>query len=368
MSIRPGAAEVCNGADENCDGANDEGLTIACWTDGDGDGYALTGAMGRCQPSGGCPAGTTSRNPSTAANRDCHDGNASVRPGGTETCNNVDEDCDTTIDEGVTRSCMTACGSGTETCSAGTFAGCTARTPMPEVCNGMDDDCVGGVDNGLPVGCWADPDGDGFAASGAAGQCAPTSVDCPPGTTSLDPGSASNRDCLEGNAGVNPGETEACDGIDNNCDGSVSGECGTGCQAASNGGRFYVFCNRTNRDYGEAAADCSAIGTLSGSMGMDLASIGSASEQSFLTTSTQAIASGEWWIGLFRTAGMSGTWVWEDGSAAPQTSGTAPPPYNNWEVGEPNGSGNCARLRASGMWADLSCNDDLRYVCEGPIP
>ena len=364
--IRPGATEVCNGADEDCDGSNDEGLAIGCWADGDRDGYAPNGAAGQCLPSGGCPTGTTNRNPATAANRDCNDGNPSIRPGGTETCNNVDEDCDTTIDEGVTRACSTACGNGTESCTAGTFGGCTAPMPMTEVCNGLDDDCVGGPDNGLPVGCWADPDGDGYAVAAAAGQCVPGGG-CPAGTTNRDPSVVANRDCMEGNASVNPGASEVCDGIDNDCDGSIVGECGTGCQAATNGGRFYVFCNRTNRNYGQGSSDCGSIGTAAGSSGMDLASINSASEQAFITAAAQLISMNDWWIGLYRTGGMTPVWIWEDGSAAPQTSGAAPP-YNNWEVGEPNGTGNCARLRPTGVWADQDCGEDLRFVCEGPIP
>ncbi len=362
MSIRPGATEVCNGADEDCDGMNDEGLAFGCWTDGDGDTYALNGAAGRCQPSGGCPAGTTNRNPSSAATRDCNDGNASIRPGGTETCNNVDEDCDTNIDEGVTRSCTTACGMGIETCSAGTFAGCTAPTPSMEICNGVDDDCAGGVDNGLPNGCWADPDGDGYAISGAAGQCAP-SGGCPANTTNRDPAVAANRDCAEGNANVNPGAMERCNGVDDNCDGSIDDECGTNCRGAVSGGRFYVFCNRTNRDYDEGVSDCGSIGG-----GMELVSINSEAEQTFVRTAALAISMNEWWIGLYRTSGGSPMWTWEDGTAAPQTSDAAAPPYNNWADVEPDGSGNCARMLTSGEWGDRNCNDNLRYVCEGPIP
>jgi hypothetical protein len=367
MSIRPGATEVCNSADEDCDGTNDEGLAIACWTDGDGDGYALNGAAGRCLPSGGCPGGTTNRNPSTVANRDCHDGNASIRPGGTETCNNVDEDCDTTIDEGVTRACTTACGAGTETCSAGSFAGCTAPMPMTEVCNGADDDCNGTPDNGLTIGCWADPDRDGYAVMGAAGQCEPGSG-CPVGTTDRDPATAANRDCAEGNANVNPGEDEVCNGVDDDCDGSIEDECGADCQAATSGGRFYVFCNRTNRDYGQGSSDCGGIGTMAGSSGMDLVSINSGAEQTFVQAAALAIAMNEWWIGLSRPSGMMTTWAWEDGSAAPQNAMAAPPPYNNWAVAEPDGSGTCARMLTTGQWGDRNCNDNLRYVCEGPIP
>ncbi|MCU0673123.1 MAG: MopE-related protein [Myxococcota bacterium] len=365
--VRPGLPEVCNGIDDNCAGGVDDGLAFACWADGDRDGFAPNGAAGQCRPTSGCPTGTTATNPTSAATRDCNDGNASIRPGGTETCNNVDEDCDTTIDEGVTRACTTACGMGTETCSAGSFAGCTAPMPMTEVCNGADDDCNGTPDNGLPDGCWADPDGDGYPAAGAAGQCAP-SGGCPANTTNRDPATAANRDCAEGNANVNPGEDEVCNGVDDDCDGSIEDECGADCRGAVSGGRFYVFCNRTNRDYGEGSSDCGGIGTMAGSSGMDLVSINSSTEQTFVQTAALAISMNEWWIGLYRTGGMMPMWTWEDGSSAPQTSAAAPPPYNNWAVVEPDGSGACARMLTTGQWGDRNCNDNLRYVCEGPIP
>ena len=87
----------------------------------------------------------------------------SCTPGtpGAETCNNIDDDCDGTVDDGLTRptSCgVGACAStGTETCSAGSWGGntCTAGTPAAETCNNIDDDCDGTVDDGLtrPTAC-----------------------------------------------------------------------------------------------------------------------------------------------------------------------------------------------------------------------
>ncbi|MBX3247072.1 MAG: VCBS repeat domain-containing M23 family metallopeptidase [Myxococcales bacterium] len=65
-----------------------------------------------------------------------------------ETCNGRDDDCDGRVDENLTRSCMTACGSGSQSCSAGSWGSCSAPTPQPEVCNGRDDDCDGEVDEG----------------------------------------------------------------------------------------------------------------------------------------------------------------------------------------------------------------------------
>jgi hypothetical protein len=65
-----------------------------------------------------------------------------------ETCNNLDDNCDGTIDT-ITQGCSTACGSGVETCVGGAWVGCTAPMPQPEVCNSVDDNCNGTIDDGF---------------------------------------------------------------------------------------------------------------------------------------------------------------------------------------------------------------------------
>jgi hypothetical protein len=66
------SGETCDGADNDCDGQTDEGQTTPFWRDADGDGYGDPASPERaCAP----PPGFV-----TNAD-DCYDGNASARPG-----------------------------------------------------------------------------------------------------------------------------------------------------------------------------------------------------------------------------------------------------------------------------------------------
>lgn len=69
------------------------GLCNTYFRDADGDGYGSAGVTAK-----GCstpPAGYVSNS------SDCNDSSASIKPGGTEVCNSVDDDCDGSIDEGL---------------------------------------------------------------------------------------------------------------------------------------------------------------------------------------------------------------------------------------------------------------------------
>ena len=85
-AIYPGAPEICDGLDNNCNGQQDEGLTfLNYYFDGDDDGYGIGNPTVSCTPLTGYATLTG----------DCDDGNDTVYPGATDTeGNNVDENCD----------------------------------------------------------------------------------------------------------------------------------------------------------------------------------------------------------------------------------------------------------------------------------
>jgi MYXO-CTERM domain-containing protein len=145
QTVNPGAAEICNGKDDNCNGTIDENApAVMLWPDGDGDGYyrSQTGTpkMGCGTLPGYAPVGG-----------DCVDTDASIHPGATEICNGKDDNCNGTIDERVRPQCgVGSCRRESSTCDA---KDCVPGAPLPEACNSFDDDCNGEVDdNACPGG------------------------------------------------------------------------------------------------------------------------------------------------------------------------------------------------------------------------
>lgn len=224
VAINPGANEVCNAIDDNCNGSTDEGLTlITYYIDADNDGYGSTAAtQSTCN---GAPAGYVSNN------TDCNDASNSIYTGAAEQCNGVDDDCDGSTDEGCSTYTWFADADGD---TYGNPA-ISTTTPTPvapsgyvgnntdcndnntgvypgaiEICNSTDDDCDGTVDDGLAfLTYYTDSDGDGYGDASATGvsSCSPIS------------GSASNNtDCNDGNAAIRPGAIEGCNGVDDDCD------------------------------------------------------------------------------------------------------------------------------------------------------
>ncbi|PIN92051.1 hypothetical protein COU56_04315, partial [Candidatus Pacearchaeota archaeon CG10_big_fil_rev_8_21_14_0_10_31_9] len=116
-----------------------------------------------------------------------------------ETCNNVDDNCDTTVDS-FSESCgLGICAGGSRTCTTGNWGSCsTDSLIINESCNNLDDDCDGTVDESLTQECGTD---EGICTKGT-------------------------QTCSVGNWGTCAGtyigpEEEVCDGLDNNCNGVI---------------------------------------------------------------------------------------------------------------------------------------------------
>lgn len=199
--VYPGAAEVCNLRDDDCDGERDDENTV-WYADADGDGFGDdTTAVQTCEPQAGW----------VSTSGDCNDGSGAAYPGAAEVCNGADDDCDGVGDPGVEsawyadddgdgygnilvveRTCFPQAGwvENGDDCmpfEATMFPG------APEVCNTYDDNCDGTVDEGF------DADGDGsFGAECSFGD-----------------------DCDDARATTFPGAPEVCEnGTDEDCDGA----------------------------------------------------------------------------------------------------------------------------------------------------
>jgi hypothetical protein len=154
-NIRPGAIELCNGLDDNCDGAVDEPFQIAGRRIGTSCGVSICNGTWSCSPD--------------MRSVIC---NNVINPGDIpEICDNgIDDDCDGERDEyyqanpqNVTVvACVCkdgekkACGSNVGECRMGnrycvkgvwTETCLNAKGPSPEICNGKDDDCDGIIDD-----------------------------------------------------------------------------------------------------------------------------------------------------------------------------------------------------------------------------
>jgi|GEM_PF-510213 len=192
--INPDRPEVCDGVDNDCDGQTDEGC------DDDGDGWC-DAAMG-CQAAGAvatCSHGCG----------DCADGDAAIHPGALEPCDGIDNDCDEAVDEGfeVGGSCQAGLGvcvrSGHLVCDSsqgGVVCDAPVVSGSPELCDDLDNDCDGEVDETFPLGetCTV---GLGVCARDGAWICASGGAVC--------------------DATAGPKQAEVCNGLDDDCDGYV---------------------------------------------------------------------------------------------------------------------------------------------------
>ena len=186
-AIYPGAKELCDGVDNNCDLAVDNG-----YPDTDFDGVK------NCVDEDDDDDGT-------ADDGDCAPLNPAIHPGAVELCDGQDNNCDNEIDNGLE---VLACGKGlcfhtVESCVGGVVQQCDPFLGVAEeVCDGKDNNCNGLTDENLG------------ATTCGLGVCTHTVENCQGGKPGI-------CDPLAGAL------AESCDGKDNDCDGLLDEGLGT---------------------------------------------------------------------------------------------------------------------------------------------
>ena len=224
--VNPGEAERCNGIDDDCNGSVDDNASDALtwYADLDGDGYgdAANPTLSCDQPVG-----------YLADDTDCDDADALISPDGIELCNGLDDDCNGTVDDNAVDSATWY--ADTDGDGYGDATNSTLACDQPagyladdtdcddadalispagvELCNGLDEDCNGLVDDNPtdPLTWYADVDGDGYGDMSAT----TTACENPSGYQ------ADSTDCDDTDTLVSPAGTEVCNGIDDDCNGSV---------------------------------------------------------------------------------------------------------------------------------------------------
>jgi len=258
-----GAPEVCeDGVDQDCNGSD-----LAC---------------DHSTPTATPPVDQDSDNDGYSDAEDCDDGNASIHPNATETCNNTDDDCDGSLDDGLTFYTLykDLDDDGYGSSSSGTSSTCYTEVPdddpayswsfisgdcddtkssvypgAVEQCDSIDNDCDGSVDeNGTAVTTWyRDVDGDGYGTTASSAS----SCSQPSGYVS------NSTDCNDNSASIHPNATETCNSVDDDCDGTVDDGATTVTWYYDADGDTYgsstlinVSCSKPSGSYVSRAGDC----------------------------------------------------------------------------------------------------------------
>ena len=219
----PGAEELCDYEDNDCNSEVDDGTGQMFYVDSDGDGFGdENNQTESCDLSLGL----------SAVAGDCDDTNAFISPSATEVCDEIDNDCNEETDEGVATTFYIDEDEDGYGNPEITMEGCSLmegyidnqvdcndtdtliNPSADEYCDMVDNNCDGVVDENYSVDAslfYADVDGDGF------GNENNTILAC-----SVPSGYVTNtEDCNDTNDVISPNSTEFCNGIDDNCDGQI---------------------------------------------------------------------------------------------------------------------------------------------------
>jgi hypothetical protein len=187
------ADEQCDAADNDCNGQIDDG-----------------------SPGGGQPCDTGLPGMCNLGETTCDSGDFLCVPvvmAEPETCDGIDNDCNGAIDDGVTgnEDCSTGqpgvCQAGKVNCVNGAPLCVQVVMPSPETCDALDNNCNGAVDEGNPGGGTP-------CDTGLAGACKSGFATCDGGMFKC--------------TSIQPPVNEICDGVDNDCDGTVDDVAGVG--------------------------------------------------------------------------------------------------------------------------------------------
>ncbi len=226
--INPGLPETCDGLDNDCNGFNDDGLpSNIYYADIDGDGFGDSASeLDTCLTAP--PAGY-------ADNAfDCNDQAMMINPMASESCDNIDNDCDGILNNGLTLFTYFADSDGDgfgnamvaiDTClnvpPVGFVIDATdcndnasnINTNSIELCDAIDNNCDGVYNEGLTLYTYyQDFDDDSF---GDLESTIDTCIMTPPAGFV-----ANSLDCDDMNAGINPNQEDIADnGIDEDCSG-----------------------------------------------------------------------------------------------------------------------------------------------------
>jgi hypothetical protein len=214
--INPGATEICDLLDNDCNGQVDDGLLVAeMYRDEDGDGYGAGDAVLSCGLEGFVPL-----------DGDCNDQAAEIHPGAQDVPGDwIDQDCDDETgddddatpaddddvadddvaddddDTSPTDDDDVVLAEDADQDGYSTVLDCDDNDPdinpgAAEICDGLDQDC-----DGIIPDAELDNDLDGWV--GCEGVL------------------VSGGDCDDQDASVHPGAADLFDGVDNDCDGTA---------------------------------------------------------------------------------------------------------------------------------------------------